>query len=101
MIGRSKIVLNINLYDSTKIFEIVRASYLFANKKAVIAVIDSNTFVEPEYLEAAEFVSPDKILETCLHFLQAEGERNTLEQKAYDVFASRDVRPILKAALGI
>jgi hypothetical protein len=99
LIGRAKIILNINLYDSTRIFEIVRVSYLLANKKAVVAVIDPNTFIELEYLGAAEFVPPDKILETCIHFLESDIERSALEQKGFNVFANRDIRDILANAL--
>jgi hypothetical protein len=101
LIARSKIVLNINLYDLSRIFEIVRVSYLLANKKAVIAAIDPNTYVEPEFLGAANFVSSDKITETCIHFLESDVERNALEQRGLNAFAQRDIRTILKAALGI
>jgi len=101
LIARSKIVLNINLYDFARIFEIVRVSYLLANKKAVISAIDPNTYVETDFLEAAKFVSPDKIIETCIHFLESDTERNALEQKGLNAFAQRDIRIILKAALGI
>ncbi|WP_353438785.1 hypothetical protein [Polynucleobacter sp. UK-FUSCHL-C3] len=101
LIARSKVVLNINLYDFTRIFEIVRVSYLLANKKAVIATIDPNTYIEPEFLEAAKFISPDKVVEICIHFLESDMERNVLEQKGFNTFAQRDIRVILKAALGI
>ena len=100
LIARSKIVLNINLKDLARIFEIVRVSYLLANKKAVIATIDPNTYIEPEFLSAAKFVSSDKIIETCNHFLESDVERNALEQSGFNAFAQRDIRIILKAALG-
>jgi hypothetical protein len=101
LIARSKIVLNINLYDFARIFEIVRVSYLLANKKAVIATVDPNTYIEPEFLEAANFVSSDKVVETCIHFLESDIERNALEQRGLNAFAQRDIRIVLTAALGI
>jgi hypothetical protein len=36
LIARSKIVLNVNLIDRSRIFEVVRVSYLLANRKAVV-----------------------------------------------------------------
>jgi hypothetical protein len=100
LIARSKIVLNINLYDFAQIFEIVRVSYLLANKKAVVATLDPNTYIQPEFLGAAQFVLPDKIIETCIHFLESDEERNALEQKGFDAFAKCDIRDILRNALG-
>ena len=49
LIARSKIILNVNLYNFAQIFEIVRVSYLLANKKAVVSVIDQNTFLKKIY----------------------------------------------------
>jgi hypothetical protein len=101
LIARSKIVLNINLYDFARIFEVVRVSYLFANKKAVIATIDPNTFIEPDILEAAYFVSSNKVTETCIHFLESDTERNALEQRGFNVLAQRDIKTILQTALRV
>lgn len=99
LIARSKIVLNINLYDISQIFEIARVSYLLANKKAVIGTLDPNTYIEPDLLEAIKFVTPDKIVETCIDFLTYDYERGLLEQKGFDLFARRDIKNILQTAL--
>lgn len=45
LISRAKIVLNINRYSRSRIFEVVRTSYLLANAKAVVADLHPNTFV--------------------------------------------------------
>ncbi len=57
LIARSKIILNINLYDFAQIFEIVRVSYLLANRKAVVATLDASTFIEPDFINSIKFSS--------------------------------------------
>jgi len=99
LIARSKIVLNINLYDFARTFEVVRVSYLLANKKAVIACIDPNTYIASEFLDAAQFVPPDKVMENCVRYLESDIKRNELEQKGFNAFSQHDIRSILQAAL--
>lgn len=99
LIARSKIVLNINLYDFSQIFEVARVSYLLANKKAVIGTLDPDTYVERDLLEAVKFVTPDKIVESCLDLLTYDYERNALEQKGFNTFEKRNIRDILQTAL--
>ena len=63
LISRAKVVLNINLYARMRILEIVRVSYLLANKKAVVADRDANTSVEDDVMrDAVRFASSLKEL---------------------------------------
>lgn len=100
LISRSKIVLNINLYRETKIFEIVRVSYLLANKKAVVADIDVNTSVDDDIRPAVKFAgSLKELTDTCLKLLGDESERAELEKRGLSSIRRRDIRDILENAL--
>ena len=99
LISRSKIVLNINLYQHSKIFEIVRVSYLLANRKAVVAILDPDTFVEEDIQPVVKFTTLEKIVDDCAHLLAHDDERIQLENAGFDCIAKRDIRDILKDAL--
>lgn len=100
LISRSKVVLNINLYDFSRIFEIVRVSYLLANKKAVVAILDNNTFVEKDVNNAVKFTTMEKVVADCVRLVDNEKERRRLEKAGYEAFVKRDIKEILRKALG-
>jgi hypothetical protein len=99
LISRSKIVLNINLYDFAQIFEVVRVSYLFANSKAVVATRDPQTFVEADIGSGVLFTTLAHLVEDCRHLVEHDDARRALEAKGFDVITQRDIRTILRAAL--
>jgi hypothetical protein len=99
LIARSKIVLNINLNSVSQIFEIVRVSYLFANKKAIVATLDDNTFVEDNIRAAIKFTTAENIARDCLTLSQDDAERARLEQAGYAQFTARDIVAVLREAL--
>jgi hypothetical protein len=100
LISRAKIVLNINLYAQMRIFEIVRVSYLLANKKAVVADRDANTFVEDDVRNAVSFSSSLKeLLELCAKLVSSDSERRALEERGFACISRRDIKAILEQAL--
>jgi hypothetical protein len=99
LIARSKIILNVNLYDFAQIFEIVRVSYLFANKKAIVATLDQNTEIEEDLNDSVRFTTLEKIVDDCVHLLEDENERIRLEEDGYKNFIKRDIKEILQEAL--
>jgi len=100
LIARSRIVLNVNLLDHSRIFEIVRVSYLLANKKAVIADKNPTTLVESDIPDAVDFAPPERIADECVKLLDNEAERRALEKRGFETISRRDIRPILRTALG-
>ena len=100
LISRSKIVLNVNLYDLPKIFEIVRVSYLLANKKAVVAMLDPGTAVEKDLNTSVRFTVLEKIANDCAQLLEDDSERTRLEMLGYETFIQRDIKKILQHVLG-
>lgn len=101
LIARSKIVLNINLYDYAQIFEIVRVSFLFANKKAVVATRDTNTYVEPDIGASVKLTTPDQLVDDCERLLADDKERRKLELTGFENFVKRDISKILEKALSV
>jgi hypothetical protein len=100
LISRAKVVLNINLYPQTRIFEIVRVSYLLANRKAVVADFDANTSIEDDIRPAVKFATTlDQLLSLCDSLANNERERIKLEEVGFSCISRRDIRDILKGAL--
>ncbi len=100
LISRAKIVLNINLYAQMRIFEIVRVSYLLANKKAVVADLDANSYVEDDVRSGVSFSSSLKELsDLCAKLASNDRERHALEERGFACISRRDIKGILERAL--
>ena len=100
LISRSKIVLNINLYQMARIFEIVRVSYLLANRKAVVSDLDTDTSVEDDVRAGVKFVSSaQELVDACVKLVEDESERTKLEEAGYSSIRQRDIRGIIESAL--
>lgn len=98
LIARSKIVLNINIYDS-KIFEEVRVSYLLANRKAVVADADPDTRIEDDMRFAVRFAPLNEIAKTCKELVADDDARHSLEEAGFEAIKNRDIRKILAEVL--
>jgi hypothetical protein len=102
LISRAKIVLNINLYPQTRIFEIVRVSYLLANRKAVVADLDADTSIDDDIRSAVKFAtSLEQLLSLCEALANNERERAKLEERGFSCISRRDIRDVLIAATAI
>jgi len=99
LIGRAKLILNINRYDHALIFEIVRVSYLLANAKAVVADIQEQTFIESGLENAVAFAKPEHIHQTCISLLDNDQARCELENRGREFIEGRHISPILRSAL--
>lgn len=99
LISKSKLVANINLYDHSRIFEVVRCSYLLANKKAIIANIDPGTYIEDLYSDAIKISQIDSFVDDCELLLSNDQERQALEERGFEAFSRTDIRTVLKDAL--
>lgn len=99
LISRSKTVLNLTLYRSMRVFEIVRVSYLWANRKAVIANIDPDTAVEPGVLDAVVPTTPETLKQLTNDIVVDPARRLEIEERGFAFFSQRRIEPILEAAL--
>ena len=98
LIGRSKVVLNIGYYGH--IFEIVRVSYLLANRKAVVSVINQGLVVENDIAPGIRFVDIESVAPACYDLISDDLERCRLEEKGFARISARNIIPILMAAQG-
>lgn len=66
-IARSKIVLNLHFYDA-QVFEIVRVSYLLANRRFVVSEIGADGWGKEMFGEGIAFSTYDDLVETCVRY---------------------------------
>ena len=99
LIGRSKLIVNINQFDRSKIFEIVRVSYLLANRKAVVADVDPDTDVDPDIRSAVKVSTSAELVQDCVSLAADDTARRALEESGFAAMQKRDIRPILQQAL--
>jgi len=99
LIARSKIILNVSLYQSSGIFEIVRASYLMTNRKAVVAHIEEFTAVEPDIARGFKPSSKSTLVSDVLSLIQDDAKRRDLEDRGYEAIKKRNIKNILAAAI--
>ena len=74
-------------------------SYLFANRKAVFATLDGNTYIESDIKESVKFTSLETIIDDCAYLLNNDRERSRLETVGYESFIKRDIKEILRHTL--
>ncbi len=99
LIARSKMVLNINVYDTAKIFEVVRVSYLLANRKCVVADVDADTQIDADMRSAIRIADPAQLVPVCQALAANASARASLEEAGFAAIAKRDIRQILQTAL--
>jgi hypothetical protein len=98
LIARAKIILNIHAHP-TKVLEMVRISYLLANRKAVVTEMDPETEAEPDIAKAVTGVPYDRLVAECRRLVADADERQDLEDRGYAIFQKRDLVPILRRAI--
>jgi len=98
LIARSKIILNIHFYEA-KNFEIVRCSYLMANRKAIVSEIGKDKQLEEPYYEGIAFDDYSSLSARCIALLDNDLARSQLETRGYEIFSSRSQHLFLKEVL--
>lgn len=98
LIARAKVVLNMHAHAS-KVMEVVRVSYLLANRKAVVAELDPDTEVEPDIRAAVAGVPYDGLIAECQRLVADAAARQELEDRGYALFQQRDLVPILRRVI--
>ena len=88
-IARAKVVLNLHYYESS-IFELVRVSYLLANRKAVVAECHENTETDPDLEGAFAAARYGGLVRECKALVNDSEKRKALEGTAFEKFSGRD-----------
>lgn len=85
VISRSKVIINIHFYDSN-IFELVRVSYLLANKKAVVTECSEDTEICDDLKQAVAAVPYHELVDQCVALVNSDDDRHALEERGHTIF---------------
>lgn len=88
LIARAKVVLNLHYY-AAQIFEIVRVSYLLANRKAVVTEASDDTDIDADLRPGLEAVAYDRVADAAERLVRDEPARHALEKAGFDAFRRR------------
>ncbi len=99
LIARSKVIANRSYFTRAKVFEVVRASYLMANRKAVASVLEEDTAIEEDIRAGIAGLPDDELLPAIVDLVGNDTAREELEQRGYEQFSKRDIRIYLERVL--
>lgn len=96
--ARARIVLNVHFYE-TKIFEIVRVSYLLGNGACVLSE-DGEDSMEEDFRDAVAFSSYDGLVPRCLELLANDEVREEYGRRGRELMRERSqesyLRPVVE-----
>jgi hypothetical protein len=87
VIARAKIVLNIHFHPA-KVFEIVRVSYLLANRCFVVSETGSDAGIENAFAGGVAFADYDRLVDTCLAYLRDPVGRRQVAARGFAIMSS-------------
>ncbi|MBS0591066.1 MAG: hypothetical protein JSR65_10575 [Proteobacteria bacterium] len=97
-IARSKIVLNVHFYED-QIHELVRTSYLLANRKLVVSECEDVTEIDADVRQALVAVAYNQLVGTCVALVRDEPRRRALEHAGFECMRRRNQAELLKPLL--
>jgi hypothetical protein len=98
LIARSKLVLNLHKH-AAQIFEIVRVSYLLANRVAVVSEVSDETELPPDLADAICGAPYDALPEACARFVADEAARMALQERGFQRISARKAPFLLRKLL--
>lgn len=96
--ARARIALNLHYYEA-RVFEMVRVSYLLANRICVVSETGADPEAEAALAGGVAFSPYERLAETCIRLLAAPDERRAVADRGFERFAARPQAPRLAAAL--
>ena len=99
-IARSKVILNVHYYES-KIFEIIRVSYLLSNKKAVVSEVDDETEIDKLIRSGIFGVRYESLCDSCIELVMDDAKRKKLEEDGFIAFTSLPESDYLEVGLNL
>ena len=100
LIARARIVLNLHFYPA-KLFEIVRVSYLLANRVCVVSETGLDTELESPFLGGVAFAGYGGLVQACLRLLADDAARDRIAQKGFEQMRALSQVDMLKRALAV
>ncbi len=98
LVARSRIVLNVHHYEA-KVFEIVRVSYLLANRRVVVSERGRDPREEAPFESSVAFAPYGGLVSRCLDLLADPEERARRAALGLDAMVARPQTTFLRAAL--
>jgi hypothetical protein len=96
--ARAKVVLNLH-YHEAQVFEIVRVSYLLANRICVVSEVGLDQALENPFAKGVAFAPYGELVEACRFLVQRPDARRRIAGAGFEAFKSMPQAPMLKAAL--
>ena len=98
-IARARIVLNLHFYP-TRVFEIVRVSYLLANRVCVVSEEGADHALEAPLKDGIAFAPFEDLPSVVSRLLADDAARAALAQKGFALMSALSQVPMLERALG-
>jgi hypothetical protein len=98
LIGRAKLLINIHYYES-KVLEMVRISYLLANRCTVLSEYSSNSNEDIALSEGVAFAHYDHLVQRACELVTCPDERDRLAQRGFELISNRPIAAYLQEAL--
>ena len=98
LIARAKIILNIHFYES-RVFELVRISYLLANSRFVISETGADEDMETPFTDGVVFCRYHDLVERCSYYLQEPSLRMKMAERGRNLFEQQRQADFLRHAL--
>lgn len=98
LIARARIVLNMHFYES-KVFEIVRVSYLLANGVCVVSEAGADPALEAPFAAGIAFEPYERLAERCAALVADPVTRSQVALRGQQLFRNMPMAPGLAAAI--
>lgn len=98
LITRAKLLLNVHFYEA-KVLEIVRLSYLLANRCAVLSERGSDPMEDAMIADGVAFADYHHLTQRARELIDDPAERKRLAQRGFELISARPMREYLRVAL--
>jgi hypothetical protein len=95
VISRAKLVLNVHFYESS-VFEVVRVSYLLANRVPVVSERGTNTAIYPWLADACRFAEYSRLPDAVEELLADSELLSDIGERGFRDFSAKPIEMFLK-----
>jgi hypothetical protein len=98
LIARARIVLNLHYHES-KVFEVVRVSYLLANERFVVCERGCDPTEAEGFAPGVVFADYGDLVQACVDYLGRPEDRGRIARAGFELMSRRDVCAYLRRVL--
>jgi len=99
LIARARVILNVHYYDA-KVLEMVRLSYLLANRCCVLSEVSADREEDEALAEGVWFAAYDDLVARARELVADAALRERIAQRGFELMRARPAVDYLRAALG-